>query len=169
MKEIIGEINPGGINGTGTGIVNTNSEDFIALRKAIEAHAAQQTKEEKIAIELLSLKFRMQSYVRGDEDHPDVAASKTAGEYLKEHLKAIGVKNKDFAKYVGLEDSNLSAIINGRRKINVDLALKLGQIFEADSNLWLMVQSKNELIQLVQEDAVSYGRYGLDDLLSKIS
>ena len=39
MAQSIKEINPGGVNGTGKGIVNTNSKDFKGLRDAIKEHA----------------------------------------------------------------------------------------------------------------------------------
>jgi len=45
-------INAGGVNGSGKGIVNTNSKDFKALRKAIIEHAKNQSPEDKIKIEL---------------------------------------------------------------------------------------------------------------------
>ena len=53
------EINPGGINGSGKGVVNTNSEDYKALQQA----AQKQTPEEKRKYGLLALKFRMESNV----------------------------------------------------------------------------------------------------------
>jgi len=36
-------INPGGVNGTGKGVVNTNSKEFKALRKAIIEDAKKQS------------------------------------------------------------------------------------------------------------------------------
>jgi len=56
-------INPGGVNGSGKGIVNTNSKDFKALRKAILEHAKNQTPQDRIKIELFSLKLQMESYI----------------------------------------------------------------------------------------------------------
>jgi len=45
-------------------------------------------------------------------------------------LKAIKVKNKHFANYLEVEESNLSSIVKGRRKIRTDFALKLGQAYK---------------------------------------
>ncbi|MFK7947217.1 MAG: hypothetical protein AB8G11_06500 [Saprospiraceae bacterium] len=56
-------INKGGINGTGKGVVNTNSKDYKALQKAIQEHAKQQTKTEKIRYWLIGLRFQMESYI----------------------------------------------------------------------------------------------------------
>ena len=155
------QINPGGVNGTGKGIVNTNSKDFKELRAAIETHAKQQTPLERIRYELISLRFQMESYV----SHKNPSAIVEVGEFLKNHLKTIKVKNKDFAKYIEIEESNLSSIIRGRRKITIDLAFKLGQVFNLDPNLWLLIQSKNELLQIDEARKREYKRYKLKDLL----
>ena len=63
MSKQIKEINPGGVNGTGKGIVNTNSKDFKGLRAAIETHAKQQTPLERIRYELISLRFQMENSI----------------------------------------------------------------------------------------------------------
>lgn len=158
------QINLGGINGSGEGLINTNSEEYKALKLAINSRSEAFSKEEKIKIQLLALKLRMQDYVKQEQP----ASVTGVGGFLREHLEVIGVKQKDFARYTGIEETNLSAILNGRRKINSDFAIKLGQIFKADSNLWLMIQNKNELIQLVEEEGVEYGKFGLEDLLKSI-
>lgn len=164
MAKSIKEINPGGVNGTGKGIVNTNSKDFIGLRNAIKEHAKKQTPSDRIKYELISIKFQMENYVLTDAP-PEIIE---VGEFLKKHLKAIKVKNKEFATYIELEESNLSSIIRGRRKINIDVACKLGQVFELDPNLWLLIQSKNELLAVDKKRKLEYQKYKLDDLLKKV-
>lgn len=164
-KENKAFLNEEGINGTGEGIINVNSKDFMGLREAIRIHAENQTKEQKIKYGLTSLRYQMESFI--SEPSPEKAIS--AGEFLKRHLALIGVKNKDFANYIDLEESNLSSIIKSRRKINVDLALKLGQIFRLNPDLWLLVQSKNELIGIDESKKAEYHRFRLDELLKKAS
>ncbi len=56
MADGIKIINPGGVNGTGKGIVNTNSKDFKGLQKAIIEHAEKQSFQEQIKIELFHSK-----------------------------------------------------------------------------------------------------------------
>lgn len=158
------EINIGGVNGTGKGIVNTNSKEFKGLRDAIERHASDQTSRDKIKYDLISLRFQMENYIE-DEEPKDIIR---VGEFIKKHLKAIKIKSKDFAKYLDLEESNLSSIVGGRRKINIDLAFKLGQLFDIDPNIWLLLQSKNELLSLDKKKRLSYQKYRLDDLLKKV-
>lgn len=164
MAKSIKEINPGGVNGTGKGIVNTNSKDFKGLRDAIKEHAKKQTPSDRIKYELISIKFQMENYALIDAPSEIIEV----GAFLKKHLKAIKVKNKEFATYIELEESNLSSIIRGRRKINIDVAFKLGQVFELDPNLWLLIQSKNELLAVDKKRKLAYQKYKLDDLLKKV-
>ena len=81
----------------------------------------------------------------------------------------IKVKNKDFAKFIEIEESNLSSILRGRRKINTDLAFKLGELFNTNPNLWLLIQSKNELMGLASARKINHKKYKLEDLLKKVS
>lgn len=154
-------INPGGVNGTGKGVVNINSKDYKGLQRAIIEHAKQQSPEERMKYALISLRFQMESYL--SQSSPDKIIE--VGYYLKEHLKAIGISNKAFAKYIDIEDSNLSAIIKGRRKVNIDIAFKLGEVFELDPNLWLLIQGKNDLLKIDSQRRLKYKKYNLKELL----
>ncbi len=156
-------INPGGINGTGKGVVNINSKDYKGLQKAILEHSKNQNPKERIKYELISLKLQLESYI--SESEPDQLIS--AGEFLKKHLTALKVRNKQLANYLEIEESNLSAILKGRRKINPDLAFKLGQLFKIEPNYWLLIQSKNELLQIDKKRKAIYKKYRLEDLLKK--
>ncbi|MCB9284724.1 MAG: hypothetical protein H6563_11665 [Lewinellaceae bacterium] len=152
--------NAGGINGLGEALVNTNSRDFLELKSMIRKHASSLTEEERMENGLLSIRFQMESYLNNPS--PETIP---AGAFLEKFLELIPVKKKDFAKYIGLEESNLSALLKGRRKINPDLALKLGQIFKIEPSIWLYIESRNELAQEVREKEAPYGKYSLDDLL----
>lgn len=90
-----------------------------------------------------------------------------AGEFLKKHIDAIDIKNKEFANFIDLEESNLSAILNGRRKINTELGLKLGQVFNIDPNLWFQIQIKSELLRMNNKRALGKKQYRLEDLLKQ--
>ncbi|MEM9719391.1 MAG: HigA family addiction module antitoxin [Bacteroidota bacterium] len=155
------EINLGGINGTGKGVVNTNSKAYKELRNAIKSHADTQSSKDKIKYQLFSLKLQMEAYLLNE--HPLVVIS--SGEYLRKHLEAIQIKHKEFASYVGLEESNLSAIVNSRRKISAEFAFKLGQIFNVPSEIWLRIQTKNELKELAKKSQLKNERYKLEDLV----
>lgn len=156
-------INPGGITGSGKGLVNTNSSDYKGLQEAILEHAHKQTPQEKIRYKLASLRFQMERYLA--EQYPGRIID--AGEFLKKHIDAIGIKNKEFANFIDLEESNLSAILNGRRKINTELGLKLGQVFDTDPNLWFQIQTRNELLRMNNKRTLGKKQYKLEDLLNQ--
>lgn len=157
------KLNEGGVNGTGKGVVNTNSNDFIFLKEAVKKHAENQSTEDKAKYALLSLKLQMKTYIL-DKEPPTII---TVGNFLKKHLKAIDIKHKQFAEYIELEESNFSSIIRGRRKLTIDLAFKLGQIFNVEPDIWLSIQSKNELLEASRENKLTYKKYKLKDLLKK--
>jgi addiction module HigA family antidote len=154
-------INEGGINGSGTAFVDTDSEDFKQLQAAIQAVVANYTPEEKLKIDLFALEVQLKAYLR---DTAPVTFVST-GAFLKKFVKALGIKHKGFASYIEQEESNLSALFSGKRRINIDLALKLGKIFQLDPALWLQLQSKNDLLQMAQADKGKYEKYSLQELL----
>ncbi len=102
-----------------------------------------------------------------NEEHPGELIA--AGAFLKELVEAIGVAHKDFAAYIGYKNANLSALYHGTRRINHDLALKLGHIFNMDPTLWLNLQNKVELLSIREENEEKYEQYRLNDLLRKVS
>jgi hypothetical protein len=57
------EINPGGVNGLGEALVNTNSRDFLELKAMIQKHASSLSEEEKMENAFLSIRFQMESYL----------------------------------------------------------------------------------------------------------
>jgi plasmid maintenance system antidote protein VapI len=155
-------INTGGINGLGEGLVNPNSSDFKDLQSIIQSFAERQSEEERLQNELLSIRFQMESYLA----EAPMEITRT-GQFIERFLKAISVKKKDFARYVNYEESNLSALLKGRRKVNIDLAMKLGQIFHLDPLIWLQIETKNDLLQSVRANEAAYTKYSLKDLLNK--
>lgn len=153
-----------GINGLGIGVVNINSKEFKELQRIINEKAGKLTKKQIQENKLLSLRFQMQTYL----DSYDKTIIEV-GWFLKEFLQQLEIRKKSFAEYLGLQESNLSALFKGKRKINIDLAIKLGTIFRVDPILWIHIQSKNELIRLHQENKKEYQKYSLKDLLKKAS
>lgn len=156
-------INEGGINGTGTGVVNVNSESFKATRKMIEEISTAQSDERKIKTNIRSLRFQMEDYL--NEENP--SEIKTTGWFLNELIQSIQIKNKDFADYIGIQSSNLSALIKGTRRINIDLAFKLDSIFNINPALWLHIQNKNDLLQIKKGKRSASEGYSLEELLER--
>ncbi len=149
------------INSLGPAIANTKNKKVKELQPA----KSHQSKEKTLEHQLMSLKFRLETYLT-KEDHEIIEA----GYFLKEILRELGIKNKTFADYIGLQESNLSALFSGKRKINNNLALMLGKIFQVEPTIWLHIQSKNELmrLELAKEDKKEYLGYDLKELLKKV-
>ena len=156
-------INEGGIAGSGKGIVRTQEADFQDLQAKILEQSRQRSRIGKLEDQLLTVRFRMEDYLA--ERKP--AEVLPPGAFLKSCLEILDIKNKDFAAYVGFEESNLSDLIKGRRKINPEFALKLGKIFNISPRLWLDIQNKNELLTLNSERSAETRQFGLGDLLAK--
>lgn len=153
-----------GINGSGQALVNTNSKEFKELQSQIVSKSKKQSNKKVVENKLLSLRFRMESYLQAKEN-----SYIEAGWFLKEYLNELNIKNKIFAEYIGFKESNLSALFAGRRKINYDLALKLGKIFRVEPSLWINIQSKNELIKVEKENRKEYQNYSITELINRAS
>jgi addiction module HigA family antidote len=158
-------VNEGGIIGTGEGLVNQNSKEFKELQKLIIARSRALKESEIITNKLLSIRFQMENYLV--EDDPEELIE--VGRFLEDFIGALSIKKKEFAEYIGYKESNLSAILKGRRKMNTDLAIKFGEIFRINPELWLHIQSKNELREIVEKDKEKYKKYKLEDLLREAS
>lgn len=153
-------VNQGGINGLGEGIVNINSKDFKALQSVIQERNKSLTPEEKLSNSLLSIRFQMESYLEREE-----TTIKAIGWFIKSLIKELGIKNRDLATYLDYEESNLSSFLNGRRKLNTDLAMKLGRVFKLSPKLLLNIQVYNELKAFEEINNNKYLNYNIDDLL----
>ena len=73
-----------------------------------------------------------------DEIHP--------GEILLEDfLKPMGVTARQLAADIDVSHSRISEIINGKRPITADTALRLGLFFSMASRFWLNLQSEYDM------------------------
>ncbi len=158
----IEQINAGGINGLGEGLINVNSQTFQHLKEMIKEMSSSQKEEERIENEFLSIRFQMESYL-----NEEVEKYTPAGRFIERYLEVIKIKKKDFASYLGYDDTNLSAVIKGRRKVNTEMAIKLGKIFSIDPSIWLHIESKNDLLKTLEEKKAFYSDYSLVDLMKK--
>ena len=156
------KINEGGINGLGEPLVNTNSKEFNYLKSLIKGNSENQDNYDVINNGLLSIRFQMESYLNSKED----ASIVVPGEFIEKFLSIVNVKKKQFSRYIGYEYTNLISLIKGRRKINSELAIKLGQIFRIDPVLWLHIESKNELMRELKRRDSSKLDFSLSGLLN---
>lgn len=64
-----------------------------------------------------------------------------AGGILKEELKARGIKQKDFAKQIGMQSTHLSSLIKGKISISEKIAHKLEEALGIPAIDWLNMQN----------------------------
>jgi len=70
----------------------------------------------------------------------------TPGEILKdEFLKEYGLSQNELAKAVGISPNRIAEIVNNRRRITADTALRLGLYFGNTPEFWLNLQDRYDL------------------------
>ncbi len=67
------------------------------------------------------------------------------GEHLAEELKELGMSAAEFSRRLGVPTNRITQILNGRRSITGDTALRLGHFFGTSAAFWLNLQSLYEL------------------------
>ena len=67
------------------------------------------------------------------------------GEILADELTEIGVTAAELARQIGVPANRVSQIINGRRAITGDTALRLGHWFGTNPQFWINLQSAYDL------------------------
>lgn len=73
-----------------------------------------------------------------DEIHP--------GEILQEDfLKPMGITGRQLAADLDVSPSRVSDILNGRRAITAETALRLGMFFKMEPRFWLNLQSEYDI------------------------
>ncbi len=68
------------------------------------------------------------------------------GEILfEEFMKPLGISINRLARDIGVPPGRVSTIVNGKRSITADTALRLGKYFGVSTELWLGLQSDFDL------------------------
>ena len=77
---------------------------------------------------------------------PNKFASVTPGEMLKEEfLTEYGLSQNQFAKAIGISPNRIAEIINNRRRITADTALRLSLYFGNSPEFWMNLQTHYDL------------------------
>lgn len=73
-----------------------------------------------------------------DEIHP--------GEILfEDFMKPMGITAQRLAADIDVSPSRISDIVNGKRPITADTALRLGLFFDMEARFWLNLQSEYDI------------------------
>ena len=66
---------------------------------------------------------------------------------LEEYLLPMGISQYRLAKDVGVPQRRISEIVQGRRGISVDTALRLARFFAMEAEFWLKLQARYDLVR----------------------
>lgn len=131
-------------------------QDFKLL---IKSKVAATSKDERIKISLLGLKYSIEDYLKSDIELVKV------GSFIKQFIRLVEIKQIDFANYLDIRPSNLSKLLSGERRLNVELALILEKLSDIDADLWLRIQNKNELRKMEHSHSKILKKYKLKELI----
>lgn len=67
------------------------------------------------------------------------------GEHLAEELSALGMSAAELARQLGVPTNRITEILNRRRAITGDTALRLAHFFGTSAEFWLNLQSLYEV------------------------
>lgn len=67
------------------------------------------------------------------------------GEHLAEELNALGMSAAELARQLGVPTNRVTEILNRRRAITGDTALRLAHFFGTSAAFWLNLQSLYEI------------------------
>ena len=67
------------------------------------------------------------------------------GELLRDEVSEIGVSLNELARALPVPMNRISAIVNGKRAITVDTAMRLARYFRTSPQYWLNLQNAYDL------------------------
>lgn len=67
------------------------------------------------------------------------------GEFLAEEMAELELSANAFARALGVPTNRITEILNGRRAISADTALRLSRYFGTSPKLWLNLQQSYDL------------------------
>jgi plasmid maintenance system antidote protein VapI len=142
-------------------------EKLVRVRDFLERENNKAIPQTDLKNALVSIQYRMEYYLL--TNNADIQKIKPLAEFLAAFLKTLDIPFKVFALSIGNTDANLKKYLNGRRKFNIDLAMKFGAFFHTPPELWLNIQVKNDIISLREDkkQRKSYESYNYEHLLKK--
>lgn len=97
------------------------AEAAIQLAEARKKSIAKMTNAEKLAANLLQLKFQVEDYLKNDE----FDEQKTFGYFLKQYLLLINRKRNEFAEDINIHETLLSQFVNNHREPGENIFVRL--------------------------------------------
>jgi len=66
---------------------------------------------------------------------------------LYDFLEPMGISQYRLAKDISVPQRRISEIVQGKRSVSADTALRLGRFFGMEAQFWINLQSRYDLIQ----------------------
>ena len=86
------------------------------------------------------------------------------GETLREDLEALGMSAAELARRIEVPVNRITEILDGRRAVTGDTALRLGRFFGTSGEFWLNLQKRYELRRAERKSGAEIARLSsLDD------
>ena len=80
------------------------------------------------------------------------------GETLREDLEALGMSAAELARQIDVPVNRVTEVLNGRRAVIGDTALRLGRYFGTSGEFWLNLQKLYELRLAEQKKGAEIAR-----------
>jgi addiction module HigA family antidote len=79
------------------------------------------------------------------------------GEFLREDLlPATGLTKQEFADCLGVSRRAINEILNERRPVTIDMALRLARVFDTTPDVWVNMQAAVDLWETSQANKQTY-------------
>ena len=86
------------------------------------------------------------------------------GETLRKDLKELGMSAAELARRIEVPANRIAGILDGRRAVTGDTALRLGRFFGTSGEFWLNLQKLYELRRAERKNGAEIARLpSLDD------
>ena len=90
------------------------------------------------------------------------------GDILREEfLEPLGLTAYRLSKDIGVSQTRIMEILNGRRGITADTALRLARYFGTSAELWLNLQAQYDLRRATAENSETYTKIEPSPLLRR--
>ena len=80
------------------------------------------------------------------------------GETLREDLDGLGMSAAELARRIDVPVNRITEVLNGRRAVTADTALRLGRFFGTSGEFWLNLQKLYELRVAEQRNGAKIAR-----------
>lgn len=113
---------------------NITSANYQAMLKSFEEIATAMGEDAELQAKARLLAERIEQY---ENDHIHFPTPNTLPEMIRWKMFEMKIKQSELAKILGIEASRISEILNGKRKVSIDLAKKLHTELGIDGNFIL--------------------------------